>query len=50
VLAKRDEESASDEETPSQAEETFYPEEGVLKERTSSPQATSQQFFKDDLD
>jgi penicillin-binding protein 1A len=50
VLAKRDEESASDEETPAQAEETFYPEEGVLKERTSSPQATSQQFFKDDLD
>ena len=50
VLAKRDAETDSDEEAPAQAEETFYPEEGVLKERTSSPQATSQQFFKDDLD
>jgi penicillin-binding protein 1A len=50
-LARRDrEESDTDDETPSQAEETYYPEEEVLKERTSTPQATSQQFFKDDLD
>jgi membrane carboxypeptidase/penicillin-binding protein len=51
VLAKRDrEETAADDEVPSQAEETFYPEEEVLKERTSTPQATSQQFYKNDLD
>jgi penicillin-binding protein 1A len=51
VLARREsEESAADDETPSQAEETFYPEDEGLKERTSTPQATSQQFFKDDLD
>jgi penicillin-binding protein 1A len=48
VLAKG--ETATDDEVPSQADETFYPEEEVLKERTSSPQATSQQFFKNDLD
>ena len=51
VLAKRDsEESASDDEVPSQSEETFYPEDEVLKEKTPTPQATSQQFFKNDLD
>jgi len=50
VLAKRGEESSTDDEVPSQAEETFYPEEEGLKERTSTPQATSQQFFKNDLD
>ncbi len=50
ILAKRDEETAaSDEEAASQAEETFYPEDGALQERTPSSQATSQQFFKDDL-
>jgi hypothetical protein len=48
VLAR--DESATDDEVPSQAEETFYPEDGMLKERASTPQATSQQFFKDDLD
>jgi len=50
VLAKRGEESSTDDEVPSQAEETFYPEDEGLKERTSTPQATSQQFFKNDLD
>jgi penicillin-binding protein 1A len=50
VLAKRGEESATDDEIPSQAEETFYPEDEGLKERTPTPQATSQQFFKNDLD
>ena len=51
VLAKRaSEERATDDEAPSQAEETFYPEDEVLKERTPTPQATSQQFFKNDLD
>ncbi|HLD48078.1 MAG TPA: hypothetical protein VJA64_09650, partial [Desulfobaccales bacterium] len=50
VLAGRDqEETATDDELTTRAEESFYPEE-VLKERTSTPQATSQQFFKDDLD
>jgi penicillin-binding protein 1A len=48
VLAKGD--TATDDEVPSQAEETFYPEDGILKERASTPQTTSQQFFKDDLD
>ncbi|MBU4231481.1 MAG: hypothetical protein KKF43_03020, partial [Proteobacteria bacterium] len=51
VLAKQgSEESATDDEVPSRAEETFYPEDEGLKERTSTPQATSQQFFKNDLD
>jgi hypothetical protein len=50
VLAKRDEENATDDEVPSQGEETFYPEDQGLKERTATPQATSQQFFKNDLD
>jgi penicillin-binding protein 1A len=50
VLAKRAEESTSDDEVPSQSEETFYPEDEGLKERTSTPQATSQQFFKNDLE
>jgi penicillin-binding protein 1A len=48
VLAKG--ETATDDEVPSQAEETFYPEEEVVKEKTPTPQATSQQFFKNDLD
>ncbi len=42
--------AASDDEVPSQSEETFYPEDEGLKERTSTPQATSQQFFKNDLE
>jgi membrane carboxypeptidase/penicillin-binding protein len=42
--------TTTDDEVPAQADETFYPEEEVLRERTSTPQATSQQFFKDDLD
>jgi hypothetical protein len=48
VLAKG--ETGADDELPSQAEETFYPEEEVVKEKTPTPQATSQQFFKNDLD
>jgi penicillin-binding protein 1A len=52
VLARRDrsEETDADDEVPAQAEETYYPEEEVLKEKTPTPQATSQQFFKNDLD
>ena len=54
VLAKRDgEEKSTDDEVPSQAEETFYPEDEGLKEKGQAPrtpQATSQQFFKSDLD
>jgi penicillin-binding protein 1A len=48
VLAKGD--TTTDDEVPAQGEESFYPEEGVLKERGATPQATSQQFFKNDLD
>jgi membrane carboxypeptidase/penicillin-binding protein len=51
VLARRNqEETTADDEVPSQVEETFYPEEEVVKEKTPTPQATSQQFFKNDLD
>ena len=43
VLARRDHDETADDEVPSQTEETFYPEEQVLKERTSTPQATTSQ-------
>jgi penicillin-binding protein 1A len=51
VLAKRSEEPAetpSDDEAATQADETFYPETEGLQEK--APQASSQQFFKNDLD
>jgi penicillin-binding protein 1A len=51
VLAKQgNEESPTDDEAATQAEETFYPEDQGLKEKSQTPQATSQQFFKSDLD
>jgi penicillin-binding protein 1A len=50
VLAKKDGDVSTDDEVPAQGEETFYPEDQGLKERGATPQATSQQFFKNDLD
>ena len=50
ILARQGEEKATDDEVPSKAEETFYPEDQGLKEKSQTPQATSQQFFKSDLD
>jgi hypothetical protein len=51
VLAKRgSEERSTDDEAAAKADETFYPEDEVLKEKTPTSQATSQQFFKNDLD
>jgi penicillin-binding protein 1A len=54
VLAKRGSEAAAvkstDDEAAAQSDETFYPEDEVLKEKTPTSQATSQQFFKNDLD
>ncbi|MCK9376676.1 MAG: PBP1A family penicillin-binding protein [Syntrophobacterales bacterium] len=55
VLAKQGSEEAvpkgpNDDEEAAQPEETFYPEEQGLRERTPTPQASSQQFFKNDLD
>jgi penicillin-binding protein 1A len=42
--------SHTDDEAAVQPDETFYPENEGLQERTSTPQASSQQFFKNDLD
>jgi penicillin-binding protein 1A len=54
VLAKRGSEpatSGTDDEAAAESDETFYPEEEeVVRERPSTPQASSQQFFKNDLD
>jgi len=54
VLAKRKSEETrsgpDDDEEAVQPDEAFYPEDEELQERTSTPQASSQQFFKNDLD
>ena len=53
VLAHRGEVPGRDEEAAGGAEESFYPEEeqeGALQERSGAPQASSQDFFKSDLD
>jgi len=53
VLAKRKAEEAAspgDDEQATQPDETFYPDGEVLQERKPDPQASSQQFFKNDLD
>jgi penicillin-binding protein 1A len=54
VLAKRGSEEAggrpADDEATAQPDETFYPEDEGLKAKTQTPQASSQQFFKNDLD
>jgi hypothetical protein len=51
VLAKQGSEetagSASDDEAAAASDETFYPEAEVSPEK--APQASSQQFFKNDL-
>jgi penicillin-binding protein 1A len=49
VLAKQGtEETATDDEAAAESDETFYPEAEVAQEK--APQASSQQFFKNDLD
>jgi penicillin-binding protein 1A len=52
VLANRRGEAAGsgDDEQTAQPDETFYPDGEMLQERTPTPQASSQQFFKNDLD
>ena len=54
VLAKRGSEetagSRADNEAATQPDETFYPEEEAVRQKTPTSQATSQQFFKNDLD
>jgi penicillin-binding protein 1A len=54
VLAKGSSDAAAsrptDDEATAQPDETFYPEDQGLKEKTPTPQASSQQFFKNDLD
>jgi penicillin-binding protein 1A len=51
VLAKRGEEATgtqTDDEAAAQSDEIFYPEADTVQEK--APQASSQQFFKNDLD
>jgi penicillin-binding protein 1A len=54
VLAKGGSEEAAasptDDEAAAQSDETFYPEDETIQEKAPTPQASSQQFFKDDLD
>jgi penicillin-binding protein 1A len=53
VLAKHGSEEgggAADDEAAAQSDETFYPEDEAVKEKAPHPQASSQQFFKNDLD
>jgi penicillin-binding protein 1A len=49
LLAKDGGEAAGTDEEVAAGEESFYPEDEGLQERTSTPQASSQQFFKEDL-
>jgi penicillin-binding protein 1A len=53
VLAKRGSEedgsSPTDDEAAAQSDETFYPEDETSPEQAPTPQASSQQFFKNDL-
>jgi hypothetical protein len=54
VLAKRGSEEAAgsptDDEAATESDETFYPEDETAPEKAPTPQASSQQFFKNDLD
>ncbi len=51
TLAKKGEEPAGKDEEATEGDDTFYPEEEVIKEKApSQPSASSQQFFKNDLD
>jgi penicillin-binding protein 1A len=51
VLAKKDlEEALKDDEEAVGSEDSFYPEDNAIQERTPSASASSQQFFKDDME
>jgi penicillin-binding protein 1A len=51
ILAKKGDEQTGKDEEATEGDDTFYPEEEVIKEKApSQPSATSQQFFKNDLD
>ncbi len=51
VLAKKGDEPTGKDEEAAEGDDTFYPEEEVIKEKApSQPPASSQQFFKNDLD
>jgi penicillin-binding protein 1A len=54
VLAKRGSEEGmsppGDDEEAAHPDESFYPEEEVVREKTPTPQASSQQFYKSDLE
>src|SRR5208337_1573581 len=51
TLAKKGEAQTGKDEEAAEGDDTFYPEEEVIKEKApSQPSASSQQFFKNDLD
>jgi penicillin-binding protein 1A len=51
TLAKKTEEASAKDDEAADKDESFYPEEEAVKERkTDRPQASSQQFFKEDLE
>ena len=51
TLAKKAAEAPAADEEAADSDETFYPEEEAVKEKKPNrPQASSQQFFKDDLE
>ena len=51
TLAKKGDEQTGKDEEATEGNDTFYPEEEVIKEKApSQPRASSQQFFKNDLD
>ncbi|MGP8051438.1 MAG: penicillin-binding protein 1A [Desulfobaccales bacterium] len=51
ALARKGNEPAAKDEEATEGDDTFYPEEEVIKEKApTQPRASSQQFFKNDLD
>jgi hypothetical protein len=51
VLAKKGiDEAVKDDEAAAGTEDSFYPEDNAIQERTPSSSASSQQFFKDDME
>ncbi len=51
VLAKKGQEEAiKDDEEAADTEDSFYPEENAVQERTPSSSVSSQQFFKNDME
>ncbi len=51
TLAKKGDERTGKDEEAAEGDDTFYPEEEAIKEKApSQPRASSQQFFKNDLD